>query len=296
MYGRSPKLCCICILMFVGLIVLKGQDPIYSQFYNAHLQMNPALAGNTMGPLVQLNYRNQWPALQSIYTTYSLSYDQYIDKLKSGIGVMLLSDNAGNGTLQSTGLTAFYSYKLKVNNETYIKGGMEAGFYNLSLDWNKLQFGDAIDPRNGPVSPTGIPYPSSEIPPTGNSKNFLTVGAGVVLYNPAFYVGLSLKNLNTPNISFVGNSATNDNSNNTLPTRISLHAGSQILLKKGNNKVDPTFISPNIVFLRQSGYNQLNLGAYLSVDKIQGGVWFRHSFYNGDALIASLGVKKSSLK
>ncbi|MBL0101667.1 MAG: PorP/SprF family type IX secretion system membrane protein [Saprospiraceae bacterium] len=93
---------------------LIAQDPVYSQFYNAHLQLNAAMAGNTRGPLIQMNYRNQWPGLGNIYTTYSVSYDQYISKLKSGLGFILLTDNAGDGVLRSTGLTGFYSYRVRV--------------------------------------------------------------------------------------------------------------------------------------------------------------------------------------
>ncbi|MBK8671229.1 MAG: type IX secretion system membrane protein PorP/SprF [Saprospiraceae bacterium] len=275
---------------------LIAQDPVYSQFYNAHLQLNAAMAGNTRGPLIQMNYRNQWPGLGNIYTTYSVSYDQYISKLKSGLGFILLTDNAGDGVLRSTGLTGFYSYRVRVRDEIYIKGGIEAGFVNMSLDWNKLQFGDAIDPSVGPISPGGTPFPSQESIPGSTKKNYLNIGAGAVLYNPKYYVGLSLKNLNTPDISFLNGENGGSSAALALPVRITLHGGTQILLKKGNKNTEPTFISPNAIFLRQSGYNQLNLGAYLSVDKIQGGLWYRHSLYNGDALITSFGVKKDFLK
>lgn len=258
--------------------------------------MNAALAGNTTSPLIQMNYRNQWPALGNIYNTYSLSYDQYIDKLKSGIGAVLLTDNAGDGTLKSTGITGFYSYRLKVKNDLYVKGGMEIGYVNLSLDWNKLQFGDAINPDIGPVSPGGVPFPSKESTPGATSKNYLNIGAGAVLYSPDYYIGISLKNINTPDISFIGNISGGDKSSLSLPMRFSIHGGTQILLKKGNKDTYPTFISPNIVFLRQGGYNQVNAGAYLSVDKIQGGVWYRHSLFNGDAVITSFGVRKDFFK
>lgn len=275
---------------------LTAQDPIYSQFYNAHLQLNTALAGNTVSPLIQLNYRNQWPALGNIYTTYSVSYDQYIKKLKSGVGVMLLADNAGDGTLKNTGLTGFYSYRVRVKDDIYIKGGIEAGLVNLSLDWNKLVFGDGIDPALGPVSPGGTPFPSQEAVPASNSRRYLNVGAGVVLYSPKFYAGLSLKNLNTPDVSFViGNNASGSGVS-SIPVRMSLHGGYYILLRRGNKNTDATFISPNVMFLRQSGYNQFNLGAYMSVNKIQGGLWYRHSLYNGDAVITSFGVKKDFFK
>ncbi|MBK7634139.1 MAG: type IX secretion system membrane protein PorP/SprF [Saprospiraceae bacterium] len=103
------------ITLFLFCIqVVKSQDPIYSQYYNAHLQLNSALAGNTNGPLFQLNYSNQWPLLDKIYTTYSVSYDQFVRRLNSGVGVQLVTDNAGDGTLRTTGLTGYYSYKLRV--------------------------------------------------------------------------------------------------------------------------------------------------------------------------------------
>ena len=286
---------CLFVILFYSIRII-AQDPVYSQFYNAHLQLNAALAGNTISPLIQLNYRNQWPALGNIYSTYSISYDQYISKIKSGIGFVLLTDNAGDGTLRTTGLTGFYSYRLKMNKDTYIKGGIEAGFVNLGLDLSKLQFGDAIDPALGPISPGGTPFPSQETFQEAASKNYLNIGAGIVLYNPKYYIGLGLKNLNTPDISFLGNRNSGDNSSLSLPIRFSLHGGTQILIRRGNKNTDPTFLSPNVMFLRQSGYNQLNVGAYLSVNKIQGGLWYRHSLFNGDAIITSFGVKKDFFK
>ncbi len=296
---RPGRMCGFILIAAVCTYLIgpaKAQDPVYSQFYNAHLQLNTALAGNTVSPLIQMNYRNQWPGLGNIYTTYSVSYDQYIRKLNSGIGAMLLADNAGDGTLKSTGITAFYSYRLRVKDELYVKGGLEAGVVNLGLDWNKLVFGDAIDPAVGPISPGGTPFPSQESVPASTSKRYLNLGAGVVIYSPKYYAGISLKNLNTPDVSFVAGSVGVSGNSSSLPVRISLHGGTQILLKRGNKNEDPTFISPNVMFLRQSGYNQLNLGAYLSVNKIQGGLWYRHSLYNGDAVITSFGVRKDFFK
>ncbi|MFZ1749007.1 MAG: PorP/SprF family type IX secretion system membrane protein [Saprospiraceae bacterium] len=286
----------VLLLVVLSSDRLNGQDPIYSQFYNAHLQLNAAMAGNTRGPLIQLNYRNQWPALGNIYNTYSVSYDQFIHQLNSGIGAQILSDNAGDGILRTTGLTGFYSYRLKLRGDTYIKGGMDVGLVNMSLDWSKLLFGDAIDAKLGPISPGGTPYPSQESVPENTSKNYLNIGAGVLLSNPNYYIGLGMKNLNTPDISFLGNTNINDISSLSLPVRFTLHAGSQIILRGGNKNIDPTFISPNVIFLKQAGFHQLNLGAYLSVNKVQGGVWFRHSLYNGDALITSFGVKRDFFK
>lgn len=272
-----------------------AQDPVFSQFYNAHLQMNAAMAGNTNTPMIGLNYRNQWPELGNIYTSYSVNYDQFISSLNSGLGIGILTDNAGDGTLKTTGITGYYSYRVKVKNDVFMKGGMELGWTNTSLDWDKLQFGDALSPVTGPISPGGTPYPSSEIPSGDLSHNYLKVGAGVMLYSPLYYVGFSLKNINTPDYTYLGSGYVGS-SDASIPVRLSLHAGGQIILKPGNNNREATFISPNVMFQRQGDFNMVNLGAYLAIDKIHFGLWYRHTFYNGDALIPSFGVKKDFLK
>lgn len=56
---------------------LQAQDPIYSQYYAAPIQLNPAFAGNTYTPHIAINYRNQWPSLNQAYVSYSVSYSQF---------------------------------------------------------------------------------------------------------------------------------------------------------------------------------------------------------------------------
>lgn len=262
-----------------------SQDPVLSQFYNAHLLMNAAMSGQTHAPMIQLNYRNQWPSLNQIYNTYSLSYDQYFHKIKSGLGFNLIADNAGDGTLRNTAMTIFYSYKIKVKGETYVKGGIEAGYANMSLNWDRLVFGDAINSRFGNVGT------SAEIPFNVLSQNYLNIGTGMVLSSPYYYVGVSLKNLNSPSLQFLtlGDA-------NVIPTRLSLHAGTQIILSRGNKNTLPSLISPNIIFQRQGGYNQLNASCFLEANQFLGGLGYRHSVFNGDAAIFSFGFRQNFLK
>jgi len=289
----------VCLLVASTLVIplsLHAQDPLYSQFYNAPLQLNAAMAGIGRGPQFRLNYRNQWPGLGNIYTTYSASFDQYIPRLKSGIGSQLLTDNAGDGTLRTTGFTGYYSYRLRVKDKIFIKGGMEVGVHQLALDWNKLIFGDAIDPGTGPISPGGTPFPSSEVIPQDNSKGYLNLGAGVLLYSPDYYIGLGLKNVNSPDISFLNGNNISGITGSVIPMRISLHGGKNIVLYRGNKNTEPTFIALSGMFQRQGGFYQVNGGAMLSVNRINGGVWYRHSLYNGDALIAGFGVKTGPLR
>ncbi|MBK7428476.1 MAG: PorP/SprF family type IX secretion system membrane protein [Saprospiraceae bacterium] len=99
---------CSCIFQYA-----KGQDPVFSQFYSAPLQINPAFTGNSHGGMMAINYRNQWPSINQAYVTYALSYDQYVPSLNSGFGVFALADDAGRGLLRTYNLTGLYSYRVQ---------------------------------------------------------------------------------------------------------------------------------------------------------------------------------------
>src|SRR5437879_1863948 len=91
-------------VMIFPLDTVQAQDPHFTQFYANPLYLNPAFAGSAHCPRINLNYRNQWPALAGQFITASFSYDQQISSLSSGIGLMALTDNAGEGTLNTTNL------------------------------------------------------------------------------------------------------------------------------------------------------------------------------------------------
>jgi type IX secretion system PorP/SprF family membrane protein len=99
----------------------EAQDPAFSQFFANPLYLNPALAGSDICPRISLNHRNQWPGIGKTYFTYSASYDQYVDKLGGGIGFAIAKDVAGAGDLNTTHISASYSYRLRVNKKTYNK-------------------------------------------------------------------------------------------------------------------------------------------------------------------------------
>ena len=127
-------------LILLFSIVNKAQDPIYTQYYNAPNHLNPAYTGNTYGPRFALNYRNQWPLIPFAYNTYSISYDQYHKRLKSGFGLYVLSDNAGNGIYTTNKVSLSYAYRIRVKDDTYLKIGIEGSGVQSRLDWDKLIF------------------------------------------------------------------------------------------------------------------------------------------------------------
>jgi type IX secretion system PorP/SprF family membrane protein len=269
-----------------------GQDPIYSQFYNAPILINPGFAGNTRGALVSINYRNQWPSIDNAYETFSLTYDQRWNK-SSGVGLYITSDAAGNGALKTTKLGGIYSYRIRIKDEIFVKGAIDVAYGQSRLDQTKLIFLDNLDPQFGLMTPGGMSFPTQEILSASPSRSYLDISTGVLLYTPIFYGGLSFKHLNSPNIDFIDDLT---GEKGILPIRWTINGGAQFSLDRRNNGEDGTFISPNILFVKQQEFWQLNVGAYMNVLQMFGGLWYRQTGSNGDSVIASVGVRSGIFK
>ena len=265
-----------------------AQDPIYSQFFAAPLQINPAFAGTTLAPRISINYRSQWASYEGGYETYSVAYEQSVEGLNSGFGIMLTGDDAGNGIYKTNRFAATYGYRVRVNNDWALRFGIEAGMIQNRLDWNQLVFLDQLDPITGTTNSTGDPNATEEVPPESLNKTVFDVGAGVLAYGKNFYGGLSLKHLNSADESLL---EVNQNLGAGLPMRITLHGGMEIPLLTGNIRSKQAFISPNLLFIKQGGFAQVNGGAYFGAGHFFGGLWYRNTLRNSDAAIVLAGVR-----
>lgn len=285
------------IFLLFGTAVLHAQDPMFSQFYSTPLVLNPAFAGTTYAPRISASYRNEWPTIadngNTAYSTYAVSYEQFVPALNSGFGLLVLADNAGGGLIKTTDFSAAYAYRIDVNDEFHIKLGINAGFRQSNVAWDKLVFLDQLDPVTGAVDPLGNPNPSNEIRPEELNKTIFDVGTGLLAYGSQFYGGISLQHLTTPDEGFLN---VNTGLTNGLPLRLSLHGGAQFIVKEGNKRQPASFISPNILFLKQGDQGQVNLGAYYSMGLVFAGGWYRHAFSNSDAIIALVGFQYDIFK
>jgi type IX secretion system PorP/SprF family membrane protein len=261
------------------LIALSGnaQDPQFTQFYANPLYLNPAFAGSKECPRVHLNYRNQWPAIQGQFVTYSASYDQHIDAISGGLGGLVVADQAGNGTLQTINASAMYSYTLPVSENFSIKAGFQATYFQKSINWDDLKFGDMIDPRYGFI------YQTNETPGT-NQVNGADFSAGFLGYSKYVFAGVSVHHLTEPSESFF------ENDNAKLYRKLTVHAGGNIPLEEGYD--NPATISPNILYQQQGNAQQLMFGLYGKKGPLVAGLWYR----NKDAFIALVGVQVEKFK
>lgn len=278
------------LLALLGVVVcsVQAQDPIFSQFYAAPLQLNPAFAGTTLAPRFTFNHRNQYPNWPNAYITYAASFEQEIEALNSGFGVQIMTDAAGDGIYKVNQVSGIYSYKVQLGRETNVRIGLEAGLSQARVDWDRLLFGDQID-DSGIIDPAVSPLTSEENRPESLSSTVFDASAGILFYNRTVYGGVSLKHINRPNETFL---AINENLFAGRPLRLTVHGGAEFELGRRNKRGDAAFISPNAMFVKQGDTGQIVLGSYIGAGRVFGGAWFRHNFTLADAAVFSVGVRE----
>ncbi|GAB4244987.1 MAG: hypothetical protein Kow0027_05050 [Saprospiraceae bacterium] len=278
-------------------VCLRAQDPVFTQFNATPLAINPAFAGTTHAPRFAASYRNEWPSHSdagvTAYATYAASYDEFFTPFNSGFGLMVMTDDAGGGLLKTSMVNAAYAYQVSVSNDFGMKLGIQAGFRQLRLDWDRLIFLDQLDPLTGPLDPSGNPNPTNEIPPESLTKTHFDVGAGLLVYTPAFYGGIALHHLTTPSEGFIRSGTGLEEG---LPLRLTLQAGAELTLLPGNNRIPSTFIAPAILFVKQGDQGQVNVGTHLSRGPLAVGGFYRHAFTNSDALIGTVSFQYEVFK
>ena len=275
-------------ILLAFTVVLLGktanaQDPAFSQFYSNPLYLNPAFAGanNNGCPTATLNYRDQWPGIGRTYVTYSASYDQHVDALGGGLGIIIAQDKSGSGNLNTLHASLLYSYLLEVNRDFTVKAGFEASYRTLNLDWENLTFGDMIDPTYGFIYNT-----DEDIVNNANNVSFPDFSAGVLGYTKNMFFGVAAHHLTQPNQGFISVS--------NLPRKYTAHIGGNFPISRYRNNV--TTISPNFLYQKQQEFQQFNYGIYINRGPIVGGLWTRNSVKNFDSFILMFGLVQDAFK
>jgi len=165
------------ILLLLVRSSFAQQDPMYTQ-YNFNTQtINPAYAGtwDNIGFLVL--GRHQWSGMNGAPKTYTFSLQTPTRNRNVALGLNIVSDKIG---LEKRLLfSADYSYRLQLNEETYLRLGLKGGVTNYMNNLTEYTGypGDTPDPVFlGDVDIRFMP-------------NF---GIGAFLYSENYYVGFSV--------------------------------------------------------------------------------------------------------
>jgi type IX secretion system PorP/SprF family membrane protein len=264
-----------------------AQDPQFSQYYAAPIYLNPGFTGITPQQRIAVNNRIQWPNLPQAYTTYSASYDIFVDELKSGFGLLATTDKMGSAGWRTSTVGLNYSYKVRLNDKIVFSPGLYFGYGINGLDRSKLQLGDGLEYNGISLDP--------DLQKLGNQQYF-DFGSGVIFYSRTLWMGAAFHHMNQPNLSIL-------NDVSRLPMKITIHGGARLTLSSGPREQDrASYLTPSFIYRKQGPISQLDFGLNYHIDPISIGVWYRGKPFqqnyigtvNQDALIFTLGLYLSS--
>jgi type IX secretion system PorP/SprF family membrane protein len=171
--------------MLIGYLSKAQQDPIYTQYMNQLLSINPAYAGANGVTTATIIGREQWvgwdghPSTKTIFAHSPLNDEM-------GVGGSIVSDQIG--VVKNTGIFGDYSFTITYPGERYLALGLKAGvsFYSAALSTIYTGSDETVDPS--------FEYDVA--------RNFLpNVGVGVYLSSPDYYLGFSIPKLVSNTIS-----------------------------------------------------------------------------------------------
>lgn len=281
---------------FLLAVASYAQDLHFSQFFNTPLTTNPANTGFIPDADYRLGaqYRNQWSSIMAVpYKTTTIFADAQLfrDKLENGwlgIGGVLLHDEVGSGTLQSTKIYGSVAYHQMLGNSSLVSAGFNVGWANKRIDNSKLKFPDQFDGKFFDNT-----LPTSVVLAT-NNVSYVDMQAGLnYAYFPQENVyinaGYSIQHVNRPKETFF-----NDNTNNgRIPMR---HIAFLNAILKVNDRL---IINPNSYFTTQAKATELMIGmngnynlSEFGEKQLIGGLYYRL----GDAISPMAGFQLGTLQ
>ena len=267
----------------LAVMHLSAQDPLFSQYYQAPLYLNPGFTGITPQQRATFNHRIQWPNLPQAFSTFAASYDIWVDELKSGFGFLATTDKMGSAGWRTTTASLLYSYKMRITEKLVFSPGFSFGYGINGLDRTKLRLGDGLEFNGVSLDP--------DLNKLGNQQYF-NFDAGFLLYSQTFWFGAAFAHMNQPNLSLL-------NTETRLPMKVTIHGGARLTLADGLKKSSrSSYFTPSFIYQSQGGITQMSLGVNYHIDPVFIGIWYRGKPFektvqgnvNQDAMILQMGM------
>ncbi|MFK8161271.1 MAG: PorP/SprF family type IX secretion system membrane protein [Lewinella sp.] len=227
-----------CLFLLAGL--LQAQDGLFTNFDEASFYHNPALTGFIPGDAttrLQIRAREQWRSFlgTGAYRTMTTGIEQRFCGNDDGdyfaFGANIQADWQGDPSLRRINLFGSFAYTKDFSSRfqtRLLSAGVEAGYLQFNLEQGNLTFDDQFDDPGLPDEALGF-------------QNLLLFDYGIGIFftqfsksksGYGFNAGISAKHLGQPELRFIDNPATDNQTSVNLPTRWTIHAG-------GNNLPTP---------------------------------------------------------
>jgi type IX secretion system PorP/SprF family membrane protein len=168
----KKSLLLIGFFLCASFISFSQTDPLYAQYLNNPVLLNPAYTGFTNVVAGSVGIRKQWAGFDGSPVTYNATIHSTLNN-QMGAGLIVVKDEIGANS--NTEVHATYSYKLDLDNKS-LSFGLQGGIVNFKSSNGELNPYDPSDP---------IFYGNQNI----TKPSF---GAGVIVSSDRYFFGLSM--------------------------------------------------------------------------------------------------------
>ncbi len=149
--GKRVLVLLLCSGAYAFVLDLNAQDAHFSIQSISTAILNPAKVGNSSRYRANMQYRSQWKALGTPFTTTSASFDMSMKKSEKksggyfGFGLNALKDKLGNDGYQATSVHAAVAYHLPLNDKNTLRLGFSTSFEQRAVGFSNGKWGSQFD-------------------------------------------------------------------------------------------------------------------------------------------------------
>lgn len=162
------------LLVRLSFYGFSQQDPVYTQYMNNLLTIQPAYAGSSGALNITGISRAQWVGFEGAPNTNSLSINGPLRRFNVGLGLSIINDKWG--PVRQNGVYVDYAYRVKLRSDQFLSFGIKGGFNIYQAYLTDLTINDPNDPA--------FAYDV-------NFKFLPNVGVGVMWHSERFFLGVS---------------------------------------------------------------------------------------------------------
>ncbi len=263
------------IIININYCFLFSQDSQFSDPSTEKIFINPAYSGVNLCPEFNINYKRQNP-----YNLMSLSYNQFINKLNGGIGILVFNDSQGKGTINTFYASAIYSYKVELKKRRNINFAIQIGYIQRNIEYDKLIFSDMIDPFLQSVNQS-----------TNEQFALLTFkridfASSFLLITNNFRTGFVVSHIN--NLFYKGKGM-------VFPVKYTFHFGKVFSIK--NNSEKSIKIIPELFYMNQQNFHKFIYGINLKTGYLLTNFWLKHNIrFNSISPVFTFGYINANMR
>jgi type IX secretion system PorP/SprF family membrane protein len=281
----------IAIILFISKSTL-AQDPVYSQFYENRLELNPAFCGRDGEGSLRVNafHRNLYRPIKGPFNNTNLAVDFGMCKTQHlGFGLIASNEIQGDGYLSTNRIDGLVGFRKEFGKYACLSIGIKFGLIFQKVDWNQFTFSDQLDPVLGSVRPSVNTNLYSEF----STAYALTSGVNYTFQdikdNDHFLgnIGVTWNNFNEPNIGYI--------SKYQLPQRFTFYGALWYFRTK--NKLNSSWLiksrfdiqknyKTNVLLLEHYFFEELSVGAGYRLS-----LFNSSGFSNTSSVVLSAGIQ-----